>query len=128
MCLVSKVHYPKYNDSEAYVRYRTTNPDMYSSHEHPSCGFGGLLSLELKNGSRTASVFYDSLKVFKGPSLGTNFTLCCPYTLIAHYLELDEVEQHGVSRWLIRISIGLEEYEDLKSRFDAAFAAVASGK
>ena len=26
---------------------------------------------------------------FKGPSLGTNFTLACPYTILGHYLELD---------------------------------------
>jgi cystathionine gamma-synthase len=29
--------------------------------------------------------FFDALDTHKGPSLGTNFTLACPYTLLAHY-------------------------------------------
>lgn len=33
-------------------------------------------------------VSYD-LQVAKGPGFGTNFTLACPYTLLAHYTELE---------------------------------------
>ena len=45
--------------------------------------------------------------------LGTTFTLACPFTLLAHYGELDWAESCGVSRYLIRISVGLEEVADL---------------
>ena len=32
------------------------------------------------------AAFFDALEVQKGPSLGTNFTLACPYTVLAHYM------------------------------------------
>ena len=63
---------------------------------------------------------YDSMAVCKGPSLGTTFTLACPFTLLAHYGELDWAESCGVSRYLIRISVGLEDPEDLWQRLDTA--------
>lgn len=87
-------------------------------------GYGCLFSLLLKNPELTSPKFYDALRVSKGPSLGTNFTLACPYTLLAHYDELDWVESVGVSRWLIRVSVGLEEIGDLIARFDEALGAV----
>jgi len=49
--------------------------------------------------------------VNKGPSLGTNFTLVCPYTLLAHYCELDWAASFGVPGHLIRVSVGLEAPE-----------------
>lgn len=83
-------------------------------------GYGCLFSFTLKDPAHTSAKFYDALRVCKGPSLGTNFTLVCPYTLLAHYEELDWVESVGVSRWLIRVSAGLEDAADLIARFDEA--------
>lgn len=87
-------------------------------------GYGCLLSFTLKNAPETSPRFYDALRVCKGPSLGTNFTLVCPYTLLAHYDELEWVESLGVSRWLIRVSAGLEDTQDLLARFDEALAGL----
>ena len=64
--------------------------------------------------------FYDALDVAKGPSLGTNFTLVCPYTLLAHYHELDFALSYNVPPNLIRIAVGLENFEDLKAKFEEA--------
>ncbi|MFO0975855.1 MAG: aminotransferase class I/II-fold pyridoxal phosphate-dependent enzyme [Planctomycetaceae bacterium] len=83
-------------------------------------GRGGLMSVVLKNPSLMTPVVYDRLQVCKGPNLGTNFTLCCPYTILAHYTELDAVEDCGVSRWLLRISVGVEPVEELWQRFESA--------
>ena len=55
--------------------------------------------------------FFDALAVAKGPSLGTNFTLACPYTLLAHYLETEWAETFGVEKELVRVSVGLENIE-----------------
>jgi cystathionine gamma-synthase len=66
--------------------------------------------------------FYDGLDVAKGPSLGTNFTLICPYTLLAHYHELDFALSCNVPPNLIRIAVGLEDFDVLKARFEAALA------
>lgn len=86
-------------------------------------GHGCLFSFTLKTPEKTSAPFYDALRVTKGPSLGTNFTLACPYTLLAHYDELEWVESCGVSRWLIRVSAGLEDTQELIARFDEALAA-----
>lgn len=90
----------------------------------PGAGYGCLLSFILRNPA-DAPVVYDSLRVSKGPSLGTNFTLVCPYTLLAHYQELDWAESCGVPSHLLRVSAGLEETSDLLERFRAALAAIA---
>lgn len=81
---------------------------------------GGLLSIVLKDAAVTTPVVFDHLEICKGPNLGTNFTLCCPYTILAHYTELDFVERCGVSRWLLRVSVGTEPIGELKARFARA--------
>ncbi len=107
---VERVHYPKYESREAYDAIR-----------RPDGGYGGLFSVVLKDAEVHTPKFFDALAITKGPSLGTNFSLACPFTLLAHYHELDWAEEQGVSRWLIRISIGLESLDDLKQRFTDAF-------
>ena len=67
--------------------------------------------------------FYDALGVNKGPSLGTNFTLACPYTLLAHYTELSWAASYGVESELVRISVGLEPVSTLKDVLASALNA-----
>ncbi len=95
-------------------------PDFYEQIRRPRGGFGGLLSIELKDAPVRAPRFYDHLRVCKGPSFGTRFTLACPYTLLAHYHDLDWAESCGVSRWLVRVGVGLEDGGDLVRRFEPA--------
>ena len=83
-------------------------------------GYGCLLSFELLGGLSETRRFYDKLKVCKGPSLGTNFTLVCPYVLLAHYDELEWAKECGVPAHLIRVSVGLEDSEELWGRFNEA--------
>ncbi len=95
----------------------------FKSLMRPNAGFGCLLSFELKGGIAKAKKFYNSLQVCKGPSLGTLFTLACPYVLLAHYKELDWAQSCGVPPHLIRVSVGLEKSEDLWDRFNTALKA-----
>jgi len=107
----------------ADVFHPSLGPDQhYENLRRDDGGYGGLLSIVLHDPERTTESVFDHLNVCKGPNLGTNFTLCCPFTILAHYHELDAVEQHGVSRWLIRVSVGVEPFEDLWSRFEQALA------
>ena len=109
------------NHSEVESVYYPSSDDAgYELLRKDSGGFGGLLSIVLKNPAETTAATFDRLEVCKGPNLGTNFTLCCPYTILAHYEELDFVETCGVSRWLLRISVGTEEQGDLIGRFERA--------
>lgn len=91
----------------------------YTQLQRDHQGHGSLFSFVLKDAERTPA-FYDALAVCKGPSLGTNFTLICPYTLLAHYDELAWAESCGVPRNLLRVSAGLEPLGDLIARFERA--------
>ena len=88
----------------------------------PNAGHGCLLSFEVKGDEGQTRRVYDGLKVNKGPSLGTSFTLACPYTQLAHYQELDWAAGCGVSSHLLRVSVGLEEPVELWERFEQALS------
>ncbi len=106
---VERVWYPKWEFSEAYEAVR-----------RPCGGWGALITFLPKNAEATSPGIYDRLPVCKGPSLGTVFTLACPFTLLAHYTELEWAEACGVSRHLIRLSVGLEEPDELWRRIAGA--------
>jgi cystathionine gamma-synthase len=106
---VGRVWYPKWENREAYEAVRRATG-----------GWGALITFLPKNAATTAPLIYDRMVVCKGPSLGTTFTLACPFTLLAHYTELDWAESCGVSRYLIRLSVGLEEPEELWRRLAQA--------
>jgi cystathionine gamma-synthase len=109
---IERVWYPKWEFSEAYEAVR-----------RPDGGWGALLTFLPKNGETKSPGIYDRLEFCKGPSLGTVFTLACPFTLLAHYTELEWAESCGVSRFLIRLSVGLEDLEDIWRRLERALAA-----
>lgn len=110
---VAAVFYPRYETSGEYDAFR-----------RPGGGYGPLFSVLLENPEHNAPRFFDALRISKGPNLGTNYTLACPYTILAHYRELDFAERHGVSRWLIRVSVGLEPPDDLIGRVEQALDAL----
>lgn len=121
--VLADVYYPKYTTLKHYEACRRKQP--YGDSKHTT-GYGGLFSVELTT-TEAARAFYDRLACAKGPSLGTNCTLACPYTLLAHYGEMDWTESVGVSRNLVRVSVGLEGTEtllrDFQDALDAAEAA-----
>lgn len=104
-----------------YPRFQT--PERYRAVQRAGGGYGGLLSIALRDGMNAAPRFYDHLRLCKGPNLGTDYTLVCPYTMIAHYDELAFVESCGVPRHLIRMSVGLEEADHLLETVSAALDA-----
>lgn len=109
---IERVWYPKWEFSEIYEAVR-----------RPEGGWGSLVTFLPREAPATSPRIYDQLALCKGPSLGTRFTLACPFTLLAHYTELDWAEACGVSRYLIRISVGLEDPEELWRRIEAALRA-----
>jgi cystathionine gamma-synthase len=103
------------------VFYPSASTEGLAEILRPQAAPGCLFSFTLKNPTKAPAV-YDALRVCKGPSLGTNFTLVCPYTLLAHYTELEWAAECGVAANLLRVSVGLEELDDLKARFSEALA------
>jgi cystathionine gamma-synthase len=121
--VVKEVYYPRYITPENFAlaqRLPSTGKG----------GFGGLFSLTFTS-IAASRAFFDALECCKGPSLGTNFTLACPYTILAHYMELDWASGFGVEAGLVRVSVGLEPIETLFATFaravDAAEQAEAQG-
>ncbi len=92
----------------------------YERHLRPGGGFGGLFSVVLRDATAKTERFFDALQIPKGPNLGTSFTLCCPFTILAHYNELPFAESCGISRHLIRVSVGLEDSDWQIERFTEA--------
>ncbi len=105
---------------KAQIYYTKGNP-VYEKYKRN--GYGGIISLVLPTPEQ-AQKFFDALDVKKGPSLGTNYTLACPYTMLAHYTEREFASKANVPFHLIRISVGLEDIEELKTKFEKAFGGI----
>ena len=129
---VKHVHYPHPDvikrqkdrglDDASSIDPSNIYPLLLKGHVDDGYGYGCLLSIILKE-DRDEKKFYDCLDFNKGPSLGTNCTLVCPYTLLAHYTELDWAASYGVDRRLVRVSVGLEDIDSIIDRFDVALKA-----
>lgn len=96
--------------------------ENYDAIRRPGAGYSFLLSVQFRT-PEMARTFFDTLDMAKGPSLGTNFTLACPYTLFAHYKELAWAAEFGLTEDLIRISVGIEEASILERKFARALQA-----
>ena len=107
---------------EVYYPLGGATQGVYDGFRRERGGYGYMLSVRFTTLER-AVAFYDALDVAKGPSLGTNFTLCCAYTLLAHYKELEWAAEYGVVEDLVRISVGLEERGWLEERVARALKA-----
>jgi len=110
---IKEVFYPEWVTRENYDLCRRPSRED---------NFGHLFSLTFVSLEASAA-FYDTLACAKGPSLGTNFTLSCPYALLAHYWELDWAAGFGVEEGIVRVSVGMEELDMLRSWFEKAVEA-----
>jgi methionine-gamma-lyase len=97
--------------------------DIYRRH---CTGAGSTFSLYLKGGEREAFAFLDSLKIAKlAVSLGGTETLASAPAAMTHLSVPDERKKAlGISDNLVRISIGVEDPDDLIADFDQALSAV----
>jgi Cys/Met metabolism PLP-dependent enzyme len=106
---VGDLYYSSGEEYESVMRIQAETETETEKHALEP-GYGSLMSIVLSEGM-DEKAFFDALELSKGPSLGTNFTLACPYTLLAHYTELDWASKYGVDKRLIRVSVGLEDIE-----------------
>ena len=82
---------------------------------------GGLLTFGLGN-KQNAFRFIDSVKLAKNlANLGDAKTLVIhPSSTIFHEFSLEEQRQMGVTEDIIRVSVGIEDFEDIKNDFERA--------
>ncbi|QEC65892.1 PLP-dependent transferase [Panacibacter ginsenosidivorans] len=90
-------------------------------------GFGGVVSFILKNDTEEAAVqFVTNTKLFKlAESLGgVKSLLCHPANMTHKSIPAEKRKDAGVADSLIRLSVGLEEVEDLLNDLEKGFDAV----
>lgn len=85
-------------------------------------GFGGMLSIEVAGGGEEATRVADRLKLFAlAPSLGGAESLVTqPCTTTHHGLTAEERARRGISDAMLRLSVGLEDSEDLIADLEQA--------
>ncbi|MDC6385664.1 PLP-dependent transferase [Flagellimonas taeanensis] len=90
-------------------------------------GFGGMLSFEM-DPSIDVSLFFKHLKLIK-PSMslaGIESTLVSPVMTSHALMSPEDREKQGIKDSLIRLSLGIEEIEDLTADIEQAIAKVKS--
>jgi cystathionine beta-lyase/cystathionine gamma-synthase len=99
----------------------TSHPD-HSIAKSQMKGFGGVVTIDVKGGKEAAFRTFDRLKVIKrAASLGGVESICSLPILTSQYGLTDaELAKAGVTKGMIRISIGLEDVEDLVADLDQA--------
>lgn len=81
---------------------------------------GAMLSFEMKDGLEAAKRFIDKLKMcIRAVSLGTCDTLLChPASMTHHGVPKEKREQYGITDGLIRMSVGIENVQDILMDLD----------
>jgi cystathionine beta-lyase/cystathionine gamma-synthase len=89
-------------------------------------GFGGMVTIDVKGGQDAAFRTFDRLAVIKrAASLGGVESICSLPILSSHTgLSDEQLAAAGVSRGMIRISIGLEDPQDLIEDITQALASL----
>jgi len=94
-------------------------------------GFGGMVTIEVKQGKHTspseaAAAVCDHLKIaVNAMSLGGVETLVSIPVYSSHInMTSQELQRHGVTPGMIRISVGIEGVKDLTSDFDQALDSI----
>ncbi len=120
----------EYLESHPMVK-RVLYPGLKSHPQHElarrqTSGFGGMLSFEIKGGLREARLFLENLKVFAlAESLGGVESLIEHPALMTHSSVSEEYRKKiGISDSLIRVSVGLENIDDLIEDMERAFERV----
>jgi len=87
-------------------------------------GFGGMISFEIKGGFEEADKFVTSLKIFSlAESLGGVESLVSYPAKMTHAsIPKEEREKRGITDSLIRLSIGIENVQDLLEDIEQAFS------
>ena len=103
---VSKVHFLGLIDKES-AEYKVCK-QQYSSN-------GGMISFDIEGGEKEAFKFLDSLKLVKlAVSLGGTESLAChPFSMTHADVSLETKNMIGMKESLVRLSIGIEDSDDL---------------
>jgi cystathionine beta-lyase/cystathionine gamma-synthase len=111
---VSRVYYPGL----------ASHPDHAIAAKQMPGGFGGMVCIDLDGEYARAEKFYDRLQLFKrAASLGGTESLISLPVLTSQWGHTDQqLEAAGVTRGMARLSVGLEDFDDLRADLESALA------
>lgn len=109
---VSAVHYPGLDD----------HPDHALAKRQMQRGFGAMLAFELEGGLEAGQTAYDRFELItRSVSLGDNRTLVThPASTTHKSMPAEQREKAGIGEGLFRLSVGIEDVEDLWRDLDVA--------
>lgn len=115
---VEAVHHPSMESEPSHALYRKYLPN----------GGGSIFTFEIRGDAHTAQKFIDNLAVF---SLLANVAdakslVIHPATTTHSQCTQEELSEQGIKPNTIRLSIGIENVQDLIAALDTAFCAVAN--
>lgn len=97
--------------------------EQYSTFQNQCKGKGAMVSFDIKGGEKEAFKFLNGLKLVRlAVSLGSTESLAeHPATMTHADVDAEEKAQLGISDKMVRLSVGVEYYEDLIHDLDQAF-------
>ncbi|MGV3002119.1 O-succinylhomoserine (thiol)-lyase [Vibrio sp.] len=128
-----RVHEESAQDLLAYLQEQPLVGTIYhpSLPEHPGhdiakaqqSGFGSMLSFEINGSMEQLKTFVGQLELFSlAESLGGVESLMCHPSSMTHRAMSDEAQaEAGISPLLLRVSVGLEDSQDLIADLEQAF-------
>jgi cystathionine beta-lyase/cystathionine gamma-synthase len=110
--------------SQVYYPGLPSHPDHEIAKQQMT-GFGGMVCFDLEGRFERAERLYDRLKIIKrAASLGGVESLVSMPVLTSQWNYTDEqLRQAGVTRGMLRLSVGLEDAEDLIADLDQALGS-----
>lgn len=110
---VETIHYP---GLASFPQYELAKRQMRLA--------GGMIAIELKGGIKGGRAFLNRLNLFsRAVSLGDCESLAQhPATMTHATYSAEERQRHGISDGLVRLSIGLEDVDDLIADLEQALA------
>ncbi len=119
---------------KAHPRARNVNYPFLEGHPQRTLameqmrGGGGVLSFEIDGTGEDACRFAEALELFSlAPSLGGVESLVTIPVITSHaMIRSEEREKMGVTKQLIRLSVGIEHVDDLIADLERGFAAVSA--
>ena len=116
------------HDKVDWVNYASLENSDYYQTCKKICGgkASGVLSFGIKGGIEAGTKFIDSLQmILRLVNIGDAKSLAChPASTTHRQLNTDELKAAGVSEELIRISVGIENIEDIIADVEQALASV----
>lgn len=113
---IEKVYYP---GLESHPTHEIAKKQMKG-------GFGGMMSADIKGGIEAGKILMDNVKIFSlATSLGNIDSLIQHSPTMSHFdMSKEEREKVGMSDGSVRISVGVEDVDDLIADLDQALNKV----